>query len=115
MKGYQLFLLGPQSVNSQGLPQPLGGTVEAFSLVEVEYPLIKDAGIKAVLFFDAGNTWEHFPSGAANDPFVLRTDVGFGFRWFSPIGPLRFEWGFPLAKKPNESDTVFQFFIGPPF
>ena len=27
---------------------------------------------------------------------------GFGIRWFSPIGPLRFEWGFPFARKPGE-------------
>ena len=25
----------------------------------------------------------------------LRHSWGFGFRWFSPIGPLRFEWGLP--------------------
>jgi outer membrane protein insertion porin family len=113
MKGYQLFLLGPQTVSSQGYPQPLGGNAEAFSLVELEYPIVKDAGIKAVVFFDVGNSWDHFPSG--DEPFTLRSDVGFGFRWFSPIGPLRFEWGFPLNKKVNEESPVFQFFIGPPF
>ena len=32
MKGYQLFLLGPQGISSTGQPQPLGGNVEAFSL-----------------------------------------------------------------------------------
>jgi outer membrane protein insertion porin family len=113
MKGYNLFLLGPQTISSRGFPQPLGGNVEAFSLFEVEYPLIREAGIKGVLFFDAGNTWERLPS--EGEPFVIRTDVGFGFRWFSPIGPLRFEWGFPLARKANEDSSVFQFFIGPPF
>jgi outer membrane protein insertion porin family len=113
MKGYQLFLLGPQTTSSQGFPQPLGGNVEAFSLFELEYPIIREAGIKAVLFFDAGNAWDHLPKNG--EPFVIRTDAGFGFRWFSPIGPLRFEWGFPLAKQNNEESPVFQFFIGPPF
>ena len=28
--------------------------------------------------------------------------TGFGIRWFSPLGPLRFEWGFPLAPLPYE-------------
>jgi outer membrane protein insertion porin family len=113
MRGYSLFLLGPQTTSSQGFPQPLGGAAEGFALSELEYPIIRDAGIKAVVFFDAGNTWDPFPNGGV--PFVIRTDVGFGFRWFSPIGPLRFEWGFPLARKANESESVFQFFIGPPF
>lgn len=115
MKGYNNFMLGPQTTDQFGNIIPSGGNLEAFSLFELEYPIIRDAGIKAVLFFDAGNTWDHFPSGDLNDPFVIRTDVGFGFRWFSPIGPLRFEWGFPLDRRAGEQESVFQFMIGPPF
>jgi outer membrane protein insertion porin family len=112
MKGYGLFLLGPQTTNSQNQPLPLGGAFEAFSLFELEYPLIREAGLKWVVFFDAGNDWDSAPSP---DALVLRTDAGFGIRWFSPIGPLRFEWGFPFARKANEQAVSFQFFIGPPF
>jgi len=111
MKGFQMFLLGPKGPpDSAGNPQPLGGIAEAFSLFEFEYPLIREAGIKAVVFFDIGNTWDE-----NSQPFPLRADVGFGFRWFSPIGPLRFEWGFPIAPQPGDQSPVFQFFIGPPF
>jgi outer membrane protein insertion porin family len=42
----------------------------------------------------------------------LRKSVGFGFRWFSPIGPLRFEWGIPLDPQLNEDPLVFEFTIG---
>ena len=49
----------------------------------------------------------------------LYRSVGFGVRWFSPIGPLRFEWGFPLDRRQNpatgeyEDEAVdFQFTIG---
>ncbi len=113
MKGFPLFLLGPQAARgSSGTPQPLGGSVEAYSLMELEYPVLREAGIKAVVFFDAGNTWNGFP-GAGSDP--IRFDAGFGIRWFSPIGPLRFEWGFPFGARPGEQSPVFQFFIGPPF
>ena len=42
----------------------------------------------------------------------IRTSVGFGFRWFSPIGPLRFEWGIPLDRQENEEPLVFEFTIG---
>ncbi len=117
MKGYDLFLLGPTRrilIDNQGFTalEPLGGTFQAFSLFELEFPLIREAGIKFVTFFDAGNSWESVPG---LNELVIRTDVGLGLRWFSPIGPLRFEWGFPLARKPDESNTVFNFFIGPPF
>jgi len=114
MKGYDLFMLGPSQTNSNSFREPLGGLVQMFSLFELEHPLIREAGIKWVLFYDAGNAFTHFP-GTQGEPFVIRTDAGFGIRWFSPIGPLRFEWGFPFKARPGESDSVFSFFIGPPF
>lgn len=114
MKGWNMFSLGPQTFYNNAA-QPLGGTVEAFSLFEIEHPIVKEAGIKAVLFFDVGNSWAQMPIGNPSEPFILRADAGFGFRWFSPIGPLRFEWGFPLAQRSYETSPVFQFFIGPPF
>jgi outer membrane protein insertion porin family len=68
--------------------------------------------LKAVTFFDAGNAFASFPTA---QEFNLLAAAGFGIRWFSPIGPLRFEWGFPINRRVDESDSVFQFFIGPPF
>ncbi len=116
MKGYGLFLLGPQvsDPNNGGAQLPLGGTVEAFSLFELEYPLIREAGLKWVLFFDAGKDMDPAIPSDQDFPYI-RTDAGFGIRWFSPIGPLRFEWGFPFARKAYEQAVSFQFFIGPPF
>ena len=42
----------------------------------------------------------------------LRTSWGFGLRWFSPLGPLRFEYGFPFAPLPFEDTRRFEFTIG---
>jgi len=44
------------------------------------------------------------------------SDFGIGFRWMSPLGLLRFEWGWPLTKDNVDRDAVnFEFSIGPPF
>ncbi|MCA9616477.1 MAG: BamA/TamA family outer membrane protein, partial [Myxococcales bacterium] len=40
---------------------------------------------------------------------------GFGFRWFSPLGPLRFEWGFPIDRRSWEKTVRFEFTIGNSF
>ncbi len=49
-------------------------------------------------------------------PLGLLWSVGFGFRWFSPIGPLRFEWGLPLTPRPTDPDgLLFEFSIGNSF
>jgi outer membrane protein insertion porin family len=114
MKGYDFNLLGPVRFRNNGTVVAKGGAVEMFGLFELEHPLVKDAGLKFVVFYDIGNTWETFP-GTPTEAFTLRQDVGFGIRWFSPIGPLRFEWGYPINPKSYEQNPVFIFFIGPPF
>ena len=79
---------------------------------EIESPIVKAAGISLVAFFDAGNAFGD-PWGHGNiNPLQLRTAAGFGVRWRSPIGPLRFEWGFPLRPRDDEKHTVFDFSIG---
>jgi outer membrane protein insertion porin family len=88
---------------------PFGGTQEAYYNGELEFPLISEAGIKGVFFYDVGQADDIL------DLADLRSDVGFGFRWFSPIGPLRFEWGFPLHRQDTEGAVSFQFAIGSPF
>ncbi len=88
---------------------PYGGTQQIFYNAEFEFPLISEAGIKGVVFYDIGN---------ADDELLLeqlRQDMGFGFRWFSPIGPLRFEWGFPIQRRSGDPAVNFQFAIGSPF
>ncbi len=116
LKGFQFGTIGPKRtrLTKDGKPfeEPTGGRIEMMALFELEYPIIREAGIKFVTFFDAGNTFDRFPFG---DAFVIRTDAGLGLRWFSPIGPLRFEWGFPLKIKPGDSDMNFEFMIGTPF
>ncbi len=114
MRGFPFYGLGPQaSTGDPTNPQrPTGGTVKALAMFELEYPVLKEAGIKAVVFCDVGNAWDRFPPGIFSD---LRSDVGFGIRWFSPIGPLRLEWGYPLNRLATESSSQFNFFIGPAF
>jgi outer membrane protein insertion porin family len=93
-------------------PFDLGGVKKLVFNAELEIPVFKEAGILGVAFFDAGNAWgdnEDF------NPIDLRTSLGFGFRWHSPVGPLRFEWGFPLAPGPDEDPVVFEFTIGNSF
>ncbi|MFP5518850.1 MAG: outer membrane protein assembly factor BamA [Bdellovibrionia bacterium] len=87
-----------------------GGTQKAMYQTELQFPLIKEAGIMGVAFYDIGAAEDELQ---AADFFA---DVGFGIRWFSPIGPLRFEWGFPLNRDPDYHEpTVFEFSIGVPF
>ncbi len=89
----------------------IGGTEQAIANVELEYPIFQRVGIRGVFFMDVGNAFERTDS-ITEKLDALRYAWGFGIRWFSPIGPLRFEWGFPLDTQPGEESSVFEFSIG---
>lgn len=115
MRGYNLEDIGPliQAVNTDtGALDTFnaGGLMSVLTTVELEHPLIKEAGLKWVLFYDAGNVYK--TRIGENGDYSLRQNYGFGFRWFSPIGVLRFEFGFPVAKKEREDSNQFNFDIG---
>lgn len=119
VRGYNSLSLTPtaivcgdeefQSDCSRRAEVALGGNKEAVFNNELIFPLIPPAGLKWVVFYDIGNVFQE--SDFVN-PRKLRHGWGFGIRWFSPIGPLRFEWGFPIRKRADEPTPVFEFFIG---
>ena len=105
----------------------IGGNMKITFNTEIEFPIIEMVGIKGVVFFDAGNsfnleeTWcqagggrgiNEFTDPCNQNPLYLRTSAGFGFRWFSPMGPLRFEWGWPTHTYPGEQKYMFEFTFG---
>jgi len=77
----------------------IGG--DKFIQFNIEYiiPLLKDQGLVSVLFYDAGNVYNNDEN---LDLGNLRTSVGFGFRWYSPMGPIRIEYGYKLDVKEGE-------------
>ncbi len=128
VRGYLLRTLTPTTiVCSSTTPdcsvQALGtgGDKQFFFNLEIEFPIFEKVGIRGVLFYDAGNAFaadanffedKTYP----NLPLGLFHSVGFGFRWFSPIGPLRFEWGIPFNRRsPTDQPLVFEFTIGNSF
>ncbi|MEA1935468.1 MAG: outer membrane protein assembly factor BamA [Thermodesulfobacteriota bacterium] len=85
----------------------IGGETMACFNVEFIFPLVKNAGMKGVIFFDTGNAWEH-----GYHPGDMRETAGAGVRWYSPIGPLRLEWGHVLDRKAGEGASRWEFTIG---
>ena len=97
-----------------------GGTKMVFQNLEFLFPLAKDAGLSGVVFFDAGNVWGGLddPSDIGFEDFEMdevSMGAGFGFRWISPMGPLRLEWGKNLDPGINEDSSVWDFSMGGSF
>jgi outer membrane protein insertion porin family len=108
LRGYKSRTVAPikiqlvKDINGNQVNQQvyLGGSKEAFGNVELTFPLLSEVGLKGVLFFDYGNSFED--TSTFFD--TLLTSYGFGIRWASPIGPLRLEYGIPI--NPRTGDVV---------
>ena len=63
-------------------------------------------------FLDTGNVFAHV---ADIDLTELRSAVGFGLRYKSPIGPIRIDWGFKVHPQPGERPSAWFISFGQAF
>ncbi len=87
----------------------IGGTRMFYFQSETIFPLIKAINLNGVIFYDMGSVWSKAYKFSSSD---IRKSVGVGIRWFSPLGPLRIEWGYNIDKKPKEDSSNLNFQIG---
>jgi outer membrane protein insertion porin family len=87
----------------------IGGETMILFNVELLWPLVEKIGLRGVVFYDAGNSYLTPDDFDISD---LKTDVGAGIRWHSPMGPLRLEYGYKLNPESGESRGNFQFSMG---
>ncbi len=115
LRGYAFSAISPiekrgNSPMSEFFNYQSGGDRKFLYQFEYFIPLIPEAGIKTVLFADAGQVFNEGEDFTFKD---LHYDVGFGFRWITPIAPFRFEWAYPYDKdKGDFGSPVFIFTLG---
>lgn len=108
IRGYKYAEISPRDPVTG---ERIGGDKFQFFNVEWRYPIYKKAGLMGVLFVDSGDVY-----GSGRSYFSsMRTSVGTGIRWFSPLGPLRLEWGYNLNPKSYDRKSAFDFSIGGQF
>lgn len=105
LRGFEYRSVGPRDLQGD----PLGGDRSFLVNMEAVYPIVREANLRGVVFFDIGNVWGPWEDPQFSD---LRTGAGFGFRWFSPMGVLRLELGFNLDPKVGEIQPGWQFSVG---
>jgi outer membrane protein insertion porin family len=116
VRGFRTRTLGPREpvydLNNRIVDTtPVGGSSQLVVNNELIFPIIEPLGLRGVFFFDMGNAFGH---DQGLDLGELRYAAGWGFRWLSPIGPLRIEIGYPLDRKRGEKSSVFLFSFGAP-
>tara|TARA_B110000503_G_scaffold56688_1_gene90777 strand:+ start:2459 stop:4711 length:2253 start_codon:yes stop_codon:yes gene_type:complete len=71
-------------------------------------------GTTSNLFFDVANVWGTDFDGIA-DSDTIRSSVGVGFSWVSPMGPLSFTFAEAISKNSTDALQSFSFKLGSTF
>lgn len=87
----------------------VGGNKMMVYNAEYRFPLLKEQGVVGLVFFDAGNVFDFGESWTFSG---IRRSAGAGVRWYSPVGPLRVEYGFNLDRQGDEPSGRWEFSIG---
>jgi outer membrane protein insertion porin family len=127
VRGFAPSGIGPRDLTPGTTNDALGGTMYWGASVEAQTPLYflpKEIGIKLAAFADAGSLWNYQgpTSWAATgetlqvaDGMAVRSSVGMGFIWDSPLGPLRFDFAYALTKQSYDQTQFFRFSGGAKF
>ncbi len=129
VRGFTSNTLGPETTPRKGNTRnnTLGGNVLIEGTAEVIFPLPfidNQNAFQASLFYDVGNTYltdcyavESGPSRCSSGVEMsdLRSSVGIGFSWLTPVGPLTFSFAEPVDTNQGDDTQFFQFSLGQSF
>jgi len=107
VRGYAARKLAPRFDDGE----VKGGDKHFFTNFELLHPLNEEIGLMGLVFFDAGNVWD---KGESVD-FDLYKSIGAGVRWYSPMGPIRVEYGYALDDLEDSSRSQIEFSMGHEF
>lgn len=93
----------------------LGGNWVAYGGAEMSFPIgLDEVGIRGRTFFDVGAIGKPDGIDTAKVDYSSkpRASVGFGFEWFSPMGKIDIDFGFPIMKEDYDETEVFRLNFG---
>lgn len=108
VRGYKYGTISP--VDEKG--NFVGG--EAYGLLSFELRYLFKENLQLAFFYDAGNVFEKFKDFDVNLSDWY-SSVGVGFRYLTPVGPLRFDYGYKLKKVPHQGPGRLHISFGFPF
>lgn len=107
VRGFSEQTIGPRAADGSFI----GGDYMVNGNLELRMPL--QAGFILATFLDAGSVW--LRGNVPGQDFDLREGAGLGLRYVTPVGPISFDFGWKLDRRPGESPTEWHFTIGAVF
>ena len=112
LRGFQKGKVGPKDGDDF-----IGGNYIASFNISSDLPKVLENSQTTDLkiFLDVANVWGvDYDSGLDNSDDI-KSAVGLGLDWFSPIGPMNFSLSQPLSKGSNDITETFRFNLGTTF
>ena len=112
LRGFQVGKVGPKDGNDF-----IGGNYASSINFSSTLPQILESNqnIDVLFFLDVGNVWGVDYSSSISETNIIRSAVGIGVDWFTPIGPLNFSLSQPISKANTDSTETFRFNLGTTF
>lgn len=119
VRGYETASIGPKDIYGNAT----GGREKIVANAELFYPILKgNSAVRGSVFFDAGmirgvplEAYTQYSTTIEPGYQGFRYSAGVGLAWNSPIGPLKFSYGYPINPKPLDKVQRFQFQVGSVF
>ena len=112
LRGFERGKVGPKD----GSDFIGGNYVSAFNLTTSIPKLLENSQTTDfIAFFDAANIWGVDYDKSLDDKDKLRSSIGLGLNWMTPIGPLSFSYAEPITKHDSDILERFRFNLGTTF
>lgn len=112
------FQFGGVGARDRFTDDALGGNWIAYGGSELIFPIgLDEVGIRGRTFFDIGMIGkpDDINTQIVEYSSKPRASVGFGFEWFSPMGKIDVDFGFPIMKEDYDKKEVFRLNFGTSF
>ena len=112
LRGFERGKVGPKDGEDY-----IGGNFVTTANLSTTLPQILSniQQVDVVMFLDAANIWGVDYDSSIDDDGSLRSSVGVGIDWMTPIGPLNFIFAQPITKESTDKIQTFRFNIGTTF
>ena len=111
LRGFESGKIGPKDGSDY-----IGGNYVSSINATTTLPVILEnvQSVDIVMFADAANVWG-VDYDSSLDNSGIRSSIGIGLDWLTPVGPLTFSFAQPITKEPTDIEETFRFNIGTSF
>jgi len=112
LRGFEIGKVGPKDGNDY-----IGGNYMATVNFTTTLPQVlpNSQNLETVFFIDIANLWGVDYNSSIDSESKIKSSLGIGLNFFSPIGPMTFSFAQPITKDTNDLTETLRFNIGTSF